>query len=230
MKKTYWTLRERMLTAGLWPQGWVARGACYSLGLAVGLFVLEILLKLISPAASASLGGWVKFLLFDAAMLFSILAFRWLKRKLLWRLRNRLIVTYVFIGVIPAVLLIAMALITLYGFAGQFAVFLVTSEINSQLRSLEAVNAAVGNELAARLERGDNPTAESLAGLKKRDAAWGRRRTCAWHGDKLLPLDDESKISPLSLPPFAKEGLREITRDQDGLHLRVVTLISVGSK
>jgi sigma-B regulation protein RsbU (phosphoserine phosphatase) len=230
MKQFYSRLRGKMLAADLWPQGWVARGACYSLGFALGLLVLQMLLKLFAPAAADSIGGWVKFLIFDAALLFSILAFRWLKRKLLWRLRNRLIVTYVFIGVIPAVLLVAMTFITLYGLAGQFAVFLVTSEINSQLRSLEAVNAAVGNELAARLERGDSPTTESLAGLKKRDAAWGRRRTCAWDGDKLLPLDDESKISPLTLPAFVKGGLREITRDRDGLHLRVVTLLTVGLK
>ena len=219
-----------MLAAGLWPQGWVARGACYALGSALALFALEMLLKLLAPNWSNSLGGWVKFLAVDAALLFSILAFRWLKRKLLWRLRNRLIVTYVFIGVIPAVLLIAMALITLYGFAGQFAIFVVTSEINSQLRNMEAVNAAVSNELAARLERGDNPAAESLAGLKKRDAAWGRRRMSAWHGDKVLFLGEESKGSPLSLPTFAKEGLREITRDHGTLYLRVVTLLPVGSK
>ena len=118
MREFYWKLRARMLAAGLWPQGWIARGACYSLGLAVALFALEILLKLVAPAASDSLGGWVRFLVFDAAVLFSILAFRWLKRKLLWRLRNRLIVTYVFIGVIPAVLLVAMAIITIYLFAG----------------------------------------------------------------------------------------------------------------
>src|SRR5580700_4863229 len=230
MKRFYSSLRGRMLAADLWPEGWVARGACYSLGFALGLLVLQLLLKLFAPAAADNIGGWVKFLVFVAALLFSILAFRWLKRKLLWRLRNRLIVTYVFIGVIPAVLLIAMAFITLYGFAGQFAVFVVTSEITSQLRSLEAVNAAVGNELAVRLERGDKPTAESLAGLRKRDSAWGRRRLCAWHGDKVLPLGDESNGPPLALPVFAKAGLREITRDRDGLHLRVVTLLSAGSK
>jgi len=218
-----------MLAAGFWPQGWVARGACYSLGLAIGFFALQMLLKLFAPAAAASIGGWVKFLIFVAALLFSILAFRWLKRKLLWRLRNRLIVTYVFIGVIPAVLLVAMALITLYGFAGQFAIFVVTSEINSQLRNMEAVNAAVGNELAARLERGDNPTVQSLAGLRKRDAAWRRRRMSAWHGDTLLPLGDECS-SPLSFPAFIKGGLREITRDEGTLYLRVVTLLPVGSK
>jgi len=230
MRQSFSKLRERMLAAGFWPQGWVARGACYSLGLAIGFFALQMLLKLFAPAAAASIGGWVKFLIFVAALLFSILAFRWLKRKLLWRLRNRLIVTYVFVGVIPAVLLMVMALITLYGFAGQFAIFVVTSEINSQLRNMEAVNAAVGNELAARLERGDNPTVQSLAGLRKRDAAWRRRRMSAWHGDTLLPLGDESKGSPFSLPAFIKGGLREITRDEGTLYLRVVTLLPVGSK
>jgi sigma-B regulation protein RsbU (phosphoserine phosphatase) len=219
-----------MLVAGWWPQGWIARGACYSLGFAIVLFAVQMLLKLFAPASADSLGGWVKFLVFDAALLFFIVAFRGLKRRVLWRLRNRLIVTYVFIGVIPAVLLVAMTFITLYGLAGQFAVFVVTSEINSQLRSLEAVNAAVGNELAARLERGENPTAQSLAGLRKRDAAWERRRVGAWHGDTLLSIGDESKGFPLSLPKFVKGGLREITRDQDGLHLRVVTLLPVGSR
>jgi sigma-B regulation protein RsbU (phosphoserine phosphatase) len=219
-----------MLAAGWWPQGWIARGACYSLGFAVVLFAVQMLLKLFAPASADSLGGWVKFLVLDAALLFFIVSFRWLKRRILWRLRNRLIVTYVFIGVIPAVLLVAMTFITLYGLAGQFAVFVVTSEINSQLRSLEAVNAAVGNELAARLEHGENPTAQSLAGLRKRDAAWERRRVGAWHGDALLSIGDESKGLPLSLPTFVKGGLREITRDQDGLHLRVVTLLPVGSR
>jgi sigma-B regulation protein RsbU (phosphoserine phosphatase) len=230
MKQLYSRLRARMLAADLWPQGWVARGALYSLGFAIALFALEMVLKPFARAAADSLAGWVKFLLFDAALLFSIVAFRWLRRKILWRLRNRLIVTYVFIGVIPAVLLVAMTFITLYGLAGQFAVFVVTSEINSQLRSLGAVNAAVGNELAARLERGDNPSAESLAGLRKRDAAWKRRRMYAWLDDKLLPLGDESKGPAPSLPTFAKSELREITRDRDGLYLRVVTELSTGSK
>jgi len=138
MREFYWKSRARMMAAGLWPKGWIARGACYSLGLAIGLFVLELLLKRLAPVASDSLGGWVKFLVFDAALLFAILAFGALKRKILWRLRNRLIVTYVFIGVIPAVLLVVMGIITIYLFAGQFASFVVTSEINTQLRSMQA--------------------------------------------------------------------------------------------
>ncbi|HEY3619347.1 MAG TPA: hypothetical protein VGK96_21255, partial [Candidatus Sulfotelmatobacter sp.] len=112
----------------------MARLACYLAAMAAGLFALQKLLDLFARSWGDHLGGWIEFLGFLATVLFCILAFRWLKRRLLWRLRNRLIVTYVFIGVIPAVLLVTMALITLYGLAGQFAVFVVTSEIDSQLR------------------------------------------------------------------------------------------------
>jgi sigma-B regulation protein RsbU (phosphoserine phosphatase) len=244
MREFYWKNRARLLTAGLWPQGWIARGACYSLGLAIGLFVLEMLLTLFAPAAGDSLGGWVKFLVFDASLLFAILAFRVLKRRVLWRLRNRLIVTYVFIGVIPAALLVTMALVTIYLFAGQFASFVVTSEINSQLRSMQAVNAAVSNELAARIEKGQAPTAESLVGLRKRDRAWGRRRVCAWHGSRVLLLSGgEPNPALMAFPDFfnkdqgeyakaIREGrpFKEIVRDNDGLYLRVASVFLVGSE
>src|SRR5215831_9301507 len=145
MEWSYPEIRRRLMAHELWPQGRMARLACYLAGMAVVLYALEKLLKLLAPSWGDHLGGWVGFLVFLAIVLFTILAFRWLRRRILWRVRNRLIVTYVFIGVIPAVLLITMALITLYGLAGQFAVFVVTSEIHTQLRSLEAVNAAVTN-------------------------------------------------------------------------------------
>jgi sigma-B regulation protein RsbU (phosphoserine phosphatase) len=209
----------------------MARAAWYSLGLAGVLFVLARMLRWLAPAWGGSIGWWVKFLVFDAAMLFAIVAFRWLKKKLLWRLRNRLIVTYVFIGVIPVVLLIALAFITLYLFAGQFASFVVTSEINSQLRRLEAVNAAIGNELAARLEHGQNPTAESLAGLKKRDPAWQRRQVCAWYASKALPLCSGPHAESLfTFPAFVTGTFREIVRDQNQLHLRVATILPLSAE
>jgi sigma-B regulation protein RsbU (phosphoserine phosphatase) len=234
-------MRSRLKLAGLWPESRMARIAWYLLALGGILFGLRGLLALLAPSWGASLGGWATFLAVSSGLLFLFLGFGWLKRKVLWRLRNRLIVTYVFIGVIPAVLLVAMAGITLYGLAGQFAVFVVTSEINSQLRSLEAVNAAVSNELAARLERGQSPTAESLAGLKKRDPAWGRRQVCAWYGEKQLPLCEESKGSRLTLPSAKKSAetssakvssesrFREIVRDRGELHLRVVTVLDLGA-
>jgi sigma-B regulation protein RsbU (phosphoserine phosphatase) len=229
MKWSYQELRSRLIAAELWPQGRMARLACYLAGMAAVLFGLQKLLGLFAKSWGDHLGGWVGFLIFLAAVLYSILAFRWLKRRILWRLRNRLIVTYVFIGVIPAVLLVAMAVITTYGLAGQFAVFVVTSEIQSQLRSLDAVNAAVTNELAARLERGDKPSAESLAGLRKRDRAWARRQVCAWYGGKPLPLCSEYKGDLLGQPSFVKGRFRDIVRERGQLHLRVGSSMPVGS-
>ena len=217
------------MAAGLWPESRMARLACYLGGLAAVLYALEKLFGLFAPSWGEHLSGWVVFLTFLAAVLFFVLAFGWIKRRILWRLRNRLIVTYIFIGVIPAVLLIAMALITLYGFAGQFAVFVVTSEIHAQLRSLEAANAAVSNELAARLERGDKPTAESLAGLRKRDPAWGRRHVCAWYGDKPLPMCNEIEGASLTYPGFIKGEFRDIVHDRDRTYLRVASVMPVGN-
>jgi sigma-B regulation protein RsbU (phosphoserine phosphatase) len=230
-----------MLAAGWWPRGWVARGACYSLALAIVFFALQMLLKLLAPRWSDSLAGWVKFLLFDAALLFCIVAFRHLRRKVLWRLRNRLIVTYVFIGVIPAALSVVMAIITIYLFAGQFASFVVTSEINSQLRSMQAANAAVGNDLGARLEKNELPTAEFLTSLRRRDRAWGRRQVHAWYGAKLLPLNSAAQTSSVSFPDFLNkddnayakairegEPFQEIVRDQGVLYLRATSAFAVG--
>src|SRR5499427_9660588 len=199
MPSSYPELRHKLIQAGLWPEGRMARLACYMAGLAAVLFALEKLLQLLSLSWGQYLGGWVSFLTFLACVLFFILAFRWIKRRILWRLRNRLIVTYVFIGVIPAVLLVAMGLITLYGLGGQFAVFVVTSEVHAQLRSMEAVNSAVTNELAAHLEHGEKPIAEALAGLRKRDPAWNRRQVCAWYGDKPLSLCEEFQGASLTL-------------------------------
>ena len=216
------------MQAELWPQGRMARLACYLAALAAGLFGLGKLLGLFSRTWGDHLGGWVGFLTFCAAVLFFILGFRWTRRRILWRLRNRLIVTYVFIGVIPAVLLVAMALITLYGLGGQFAVFVVTSEIRSQLRSLEAVNSAVGNELAAHLERGEKPSAESLAGLRRRDPAWSRRQVCAWYADKPLLLCNAFNGASLSLPTFVQGKFEDIVRDRDQLNLRVASSLLIG--
>jgi sigma-B regulation protein RsbU (phosphoserine phosphatase) len=229
MRWSYPELRLRLIKAGLWPEGRLARLTCYLAGMAALLFGLQKLLGMFARSWGEHLGGWVGFLTLVAGVLFFILVFRWVKRRILWRLRNRLIVTYVFIGVIPAVLLVGMALITLYGLAGQFAVFVVTSEIHAQLRSLEAANAAVSNELAAHLERGASPAAESLAGLRKRDPAWNRRQVCAWYGDKPLPLCNEFQGESLGLPGFVKGKFRDIVREHDQLHLRVCSSLPVGS-
>jgi sigma-B regulation protein RsbU (phosphoserine phosphatase) len=226
------TLRFRLRAAGLLPTTRLARAICYLLGLDLLLFALQRLFGLLKVSWGQALGGWVGVLSFLAAVLFAFLAFRWLKAKLLWRLRNRLIVTYVFIGVIPVFLVMAMAFITVYLFAGQFANFVVTSELDSRLRSLQSVNAAIANELAARLERGQPATAESLEGLKRHDQAWTSRQICAWKGGKPLAVCSGPKPgeTPFALPSSLNLKSGAIIRDQDRLCLRAVTEMGSGSQ
>src|SRR6201987_4574958 len=143
MQWSYPEIRQKLIQVELWPQGRVARLACYLAALAALLFALQKSLGLFSASWGEHLGGWVTSLAFFSGVLFFILGFRWVRRRLLWRLRTHLIVPYMFNGGVPAGLLLTMGLITLYGLGGEFAVFVVTPEVHTQLRSLQAVNAAV---------------------------------------------------------------------------------------
>jgi len=231
MKSFYLSWRAKLQQWGLWPTGRVARWAWYSLGMAAVLFLLQAFLGIFKSSWGESLGGWVGFLSFVSILLFTILAFRWLKAKILWRLRNRLIVTYIFIGVVPTLLLISMAFATLYLFAGQFANFIVTSEIHLQLHSVEAVNAAIAHELAARLDRGESPNVELLERLRKSEAIWKDRRVCAWVGTKALPIcaDAKNQVS-FAFPGFIHGPFKEIVRDHGELYLRAATVAPLRSE
>src|SRR5215831_5860981 len=61
---------------------------------------------------------------------------RFAARNLIWRLRNRLIVAYVFIAVVPVVLILALLAGTAYLVVGQTAVYLVNTELNNRMRVL----------------------------------------------------------------------------------------------
>ena len=58
-------------------------------------------------------------------------------RQSIWRLRNRLIMTYVFIGMVPIVLILALAGIGTYILVGQVAAYLVSSELDRRAASLQ---------------------------------------------------------------------------------------------
>lgn len=57
-------------------------------------------------------------------------------KKALWRLRNRLVIAYLLIAVVPVVLILALVGIGTYWLIGQIAVFLVTSELDHRAEAL----------------------------------------------------------------------------------------------
>jgi sigma-B regulation protein RsbU (phosphoserine phosphatase) len=213
---------------GLWPHTWVAWAALYALALDLLLVAVQELTRGVSPATSASLGGWVTFLSGLAIVLLAIAGFRWLRAKLLWRLRNRLIVTYVFIGVIPIFLLAMISLITLYLLAGQFASFVVTSEITSRLRSMEASNRTIAKQIANRYSRGETLSGETIGGMRPQHREWARRQVCVWYGNQAEPnCTGPNGAAAFDAPAFVHDNFREIVWDSGALYLRTATVIGV---
>lgn len=59
-------------------------------------------------------------------------------RKAIWRLRNRILVTYVLIAVVPILLILTLAGLGTYMLAGQVAVYLVRSELDRRIATMQA--------------------------------------------------------------------------------------------
>lgn len=74
--------------------------------------------------------------LFGIGMVLGFRALRMLIRAGIWRLRNRLIVTYIFIGVVPLVLILVSVGVGGYILAGQTAMYLVSSELDRTIGML----------------------------------------------------------------------------------------------
>ncbi len=177
--------------------------------------------------------AWVNLVDFALLVLLSALALRWFLRVALWRLRNRLLVAYVFIGAIPVLLVIAMAMITGYIFAGQFATFLVTSDLQTELKSMEASNQTIASELAANLRRGSAASKAGIPALTELARAPGRStnmEVIAWFRERSMVLSAGAAESKLEPPAWLRDSFSGMARQGDQLFLRVVSTAPVGSE
>jgi phosphoserine phosphatase RsbU/P len=231
MRLTSLELESRLREKGLWPQSWVAWAALYVLALDLLLFAVAWLTRHASPATSASLEGWVIFLSLLAIVLVAIVGFGWVRSQLLWRLRNRLIVTYVFIGVIPVFLWVMITLITLYLFAGQFASYVVTSDITTHLRGMESANRAIAHDLATQASERGNLDAEILGRVRPHRPEWSRRQVCAWYGNHPQAYcSGPEGAAEFDSPPFVNDDFRDLVSDHGKLCLRTATVVSNGAQ
>jgi sigma-B regulation protein RsbU (phosphoserine phosphatase) len=218
-------LESRLRDAGLWPHSRIAWAALYVLALDLLLFAIQKIFCR-SPASAGNLGGWIIFLSATAIVFLTIVAFRWLRAKMLWRLRNRLIVTYVFIGVIPVFLLLVISITTLYLLAGQFASFVVTSDIATHLRGMESANRAIAHHLATELASNNKLDSDSLVRARPNRPEWSRREVCVWYANQAQSYcsrsDGHSNFdSSKSLPA----DFREVVFDAGTLFLRTGTSV-----
>ena len=106
-----------------------------SLGIVGMLFILALVMAFTGVAVVATVSQML------VVILGIWLCVRWLKfltRRVIWRLRNRLLVTYLFIAVVPLSLIITLAGLGVYATASQIAVHLMSSELDRRIELLSA--------------------------------------------------------------------------------------------
>ncbi|MFL6211560.1 MAG: PP2C family protein-serine/threonine phosphatase [Pyrinomonadaceae bacterium] len=130
-------------------QRWMPRVAVA----AAVLFVVRALVRdtaLYRASLFGDLFGFVTFLLGTLTVCYyGFKGLRWLKRKLLWRVRRRLIITYLFVGLTPILLLGGLGFLFGYGMALNWMAGSVMTETRSMEQQTLAAARAYTTALAA---------------------------------------------------------------------------------
>jgi sigma-B regulation protein RsbU (phosphoserine phosphatase) len=231
-------LRRFLVSHGFLPLSKLARFTLYLLGVDLLLSMVDSIEGTLRHTSATWFGGLVTFLTFVASILLFILFVRWFRRKLMWRLRNRLIVTYTFIGVIPVVLLLVMGLIITYLFIGQFATYVASSDLQAELKSLEAVNSRLASEVAIAVRSGHPLSAEMISKSQAHEDMFPNNELTVWLGDKPFVLHttveengakvtQQAEVTPVSLPKVGGNEFGTIAVDNGKLSLRAVRVLMV---
>lgn len=165
---------------------------------------------------------------FFVLILFCVpLLYRYVFGRLLWKVRNRLIVTYVLMGLTPVILLVTLALLLLYVFSGQFAIFAATSVVDDELAHIAAQNGSIAMHIAHVIDQ--SPGIRSLALPEVSDRPSDREYTgltvAAFHDGKsigLLPASVESH-DIATVPGWLSANYQGIVLDRGQLWLRSAT-------
>ena len=192
--------------------------------------IAEILQLIVHPASGTMLSGWSQFLSFLFLFFLLLIGFRWVRQRLLWRLRNRLIVTYVFIGVIPVLLLVAMGLLAGYLFAGQFATYIALSDLQTELDHLQSANSALTAQFRS-LARNNTLTPQLAAEIASAsEENFRQRMVTVLEGDKGYVISPGGRIqeTQVKLPEAIKGDFSSFTMDQGRLYLRTVKHADAG--
>ncbi|HEX3155015.1 MAG TPA: SpoIIE family protein phosphatase [Candidatus Angelobacter sp.] len=197
---TFWyKVTRKLASVGIAPHSRLAISTVYLAGIEALLLLLRWVLKLAqAPRAADALSGWTLFLGWALATLLLFLGLRWIRDNVMWSVRNRLIVTYLFIGGVPVTLAVAIALLSGYLVLGDLAVFSAVSEIKAEANRLSAANAAAEEEIARH-----SSTPENIAAADK--AFPGRTIT----------------VQPISsLPKWVRDGFAGLVSDKGRIYLR----------
>jgi len=169
---------------------------------------------------------WITFIPSIAYYLYRLGGF--VRQRLLWRLRRRLIVTYIFIAVVPILLIVLLVGLGAYIINAQFAAFLIALNLRDHLNQLRQLNRVVIHE--SRLTRAPSP--EALISDLERLYANELSTHTAGYPDleitvrvgalvRAFRLNGERLEKPVAVPVWLKpDEFAEIVMDQGVVGLR----------
>jgi sigma-B regulation protein RsbU (phosphoserine phosphatase) len=182
--------------------------------LAVWFFVTWMLRLL--PGATGTFFGVLQFLIGFALVVVAIpLIIRIIRRRMLWSLRNKLILTYLLIGLAPVILGITLVTISTYIAAGQFAVHLADTRVQAEIEQMSADNGAlvarivplfgIQSDTESKTRTEDLSSSERAATSTIRGPRLHRRLEAFINGVPIvLPTAPHPSV-PLGLPAWAVE-------------------------
>ncbi len=222
------TARDWLTLKGWYPRSLMGRYTVYLGFVDLLIWLVRRGLKLVNPRSDFA-GGWLTFLTIVLSFFALIWLLQWVRRTWMWRLRNRLIVTYVFIGVFPVVLLFAMFVVAGWIFAGQFATYLATNELHMELHRLASANSTLMGEATTWARAGK--LEQNIGGLVDKDIAdrqFPRRRVTLWYRSKAYLLQARPGDSPLPVPEHARDGFQAMVIGDGRIFLRAVSRQQLG--
>lgn len=166
-------------------------------------------------------------LLFFALLCFAIpLLMRWVFARFLWKVRNRLIVTYLLMGLAPVVLFVTLAGIAAYFLSGQFAIFAAVSEISRELAQIEAENRVFAAHIS---HQASSSRANSVSLPELPEALKGHEQdklmVTAFRDGKRLPIEQAAAVnqSDAALPGWVKnKNFTDLVLDEGRVYLRTL--------
>jgi phosphoserine phosphatase RsbU/P len=211
--------------------GVAEHGAFWSL---VALTILVLLRFL--PGPPGGLNTLALFVVVPVWLVFScIILYRWLVNHVLWKVRNRLVVTYLLMGLAPVVLFVTLATIAAYVFSGQFATFAATSELDKLLERLSGENQAFAVHVAHTIARSPSVSSVELPDYEGANQSFpGKLIVDAWTDNRHIELiADGRKLpqhyaeDPIAYPAWSHDGFRGVALDDGRLFLRAVNTRTV---
>ncbi len=131
---------------------------------ALAIVVLYVVLRVVRAFGRAlPFTSFLGFLAFVAVLYFAVRMLPWIRTKLLWRLRSRLVVAYVFIAVVPVVLLLAMAGVAAYLLHLQFGAHLLSDHLGDRISTIATDTDAISDAIELAASKGDAADDSMLA-------------------------------------------------------------------